>query len=288
MYTYILPTGELFPLEAGNRRFILSEEGLGMADTNDITQQGPFQDGETLLDSFLKPRVIQFIVRANTRCYEQYYKERALYLDALRPNRGQGVLRALLPGNIRRDIKVKVQQGPDFEKAANRGWDEWSFSTMVRFIAYDPTFYDPQQKSLLIDAFGGFVFPITFPLTIVDYVNNVLLAYPGTFKTSPVFTFTGPMITCVITNETTGDVLQIIYPMDVGEVVQLDLAYGNISIVNNYGVDLMQYLTLASNITTFHLTPGVNELRFEATGTGATSRINMAWYDRYIGLGGEL
>jgi len=285
MYTYILPTGELFPLDSGNR-FILSEEGLGMADATDITQQGPFQNGETLLDSFLKPRVIQFTIRANARCYELYYRERERYLDALRPNRGQGTLRTRMPGNIVRDIKVKVSQGPNFEKAAKRGWDEWSFSTLLRFIAYDPTFYDPVVKTLLLDDFGGLMFPWTFPFAMVDYVNNTYLDYAGTFRTSPTFVITGPMLTCVITNVTTGDVIEFIYTIDLSEVVTMTLQYGNITIRNNYGDDLLSYLTTHSNISMFHLEPGVNHIRFECTGTGVASKINMTWYDRYIGLGG--
>lgn len=288
MWTFIRADTTVFNLEMGKQRFIMSEEGTGMPEIEYITQRGPFQHGETHLDYFLRPRVIQFQIRCWTSCFTEYWKERTRYLDALRPNLGEGTLRARLQDGTRRDIKAYIQQGPDFEKASERGWDEWSFTTTIRFICNDPTWFDPAIKTLTQDSFGGLVFPITFPITFDENIYQANVTYAGTWPSAPTITLTGPMSSVIITNVTTGKVIQFSHSIDVGETVTITLQYDNVSAGNNLGENLMPYLTAASNLTDFFIEPGVNTIKINALGTGAASQVQLSWYERYIGLGGVI
>jgi len=288
VWIFILPDGKIFPLEVAKRRFIVSEEGTGMSELEYITQRGPFQHGETVLDYFLRPRAIQFVIRSVLSCHDKYWHERGLILDALRPNRGEGVLRATLPGGVRRDIKVYVQQGPDFEKLANRGWEEWSFSTTLRLIAHDPVFYDPRTYSLNMAASGGAEFPIEFPLEFPLAGLAAFIDYDGTWLTYPTIVLTGPMIDPAITNVTTDELLELDYTLASGEVVTFSLQYGSKTIVSSTAGSIIEHLTSDSNLATFHLQPGINEVQATFTASDEITGLMMYWNNRYIGLGGAI
>lgn len=148
---YISPAPENreFNLHDAEVMFIMSGTGHGMPPIEYITERGPLQHGESLIDYRLRPRLITMVTRRRFPCRQDYWDGRDDLLDALRPNRqaiGQfnpGVLRKILPDGSMRDIKVMIESGPAFEPRAMDRWDELAFTEILRFVAHDPIFFDP-------------------------------------------------------------------------------------------------------------------------------------------------
>lgn len=305
---YIAPDGVTYKFDAGDR-FLISEEGLGLPPVEYITQKGPFQHGENLVDYRLGVRTIQLLLRQDTCSRFDYWTSRASLLNMVRPNRyvgsdfGPGTLRKKLPDGTIRDIDVIIEQGPIFSARSLDHWDEFGFTETLRFLAHNPTFYDPEQRSVqwetLVDAttedyliFGTTSFSFVFPfvLGVTTFVSEKTVAYPGTWHSYPRITVLGPQEDFKITNVSTGEFIQLDYNIAAGEEVTIDLPFGNKTVENNVGTSLIGTVTPTSNLATFHIAPdpevpgGVNVFRVDSVGTSAASKVLMEYYIRYIGI----
>lgn len=293
-------------------KFLLSFTGEGMPPIEYINQSGPFQHGETLIDYRLQRRIIQLIHRSNGDPCERrtgYWSIRGEILNALRPNRQRvnefclGRLRKEFPDGSTRDIDVIVQQGPIFAPRNLGQWDEWSFTETIRFIAPDPTFYDPEEQSLdfTLPSFAGLIFyedpdyddHLTFPIVFgADAISGTAtITYTGTWLTYPEIVITGPLNNPLIENTTTDEKIELDYDVPTGQTVTIRLPYGNKTVIDSTGVNRIGTVTTDSDLATFHIAPdpeapdGINVI--EAGGDGGllgSSQITIRYFTRYIGI----
>lgn len=303
------PESQEFNLHDAHVRFVMSITGRGMPPIQYITERGPLQHGESLLDYRLRPRMITMITRRRFQCREDYWDGRNALLDALRPNRqaiGQfnpGVLRKVLPDGSMRDIEVMIESGPAFEPRDTDRWDERAFTEILRFVAHDPTFYDPDQQAeqwtvtlednlIFYEApayIDRLVFPIWFEGPIISAYQDV--AYLGTWVGYPTIVVTGPASNLLIRNITTDERLDLsAYSIGVGEIVTFTTEYGNKTVTNQIGDNLLPYLSTDSDLATFHLEPdpgaagGVNQMYVSASGVTPATQVVIYWFIRYIGI----
>ena len=301
---YIAADGNEYELHipSGYGRWVLTESGWGTPPIDYITQRGPFQHGETVRDYFLRPRVIQMLIRQQFCNRDDWWGGRALLLDAIRPNR-QTIPTAIDPGQLRRiqsdgsirDLNVYLVEGPRFEPRNQTGWDEWAFQEVLRFIAYDPIVFDPTEveEVLGLDLTLELVFPIDFPIvfgaSVID--DTVDLTYVGTWETYPIIVITGPLSNFRIVNDTTGEEIALTYNIGVGDTITIDLSYGNKTVVDAGGTSRIGAVTPESDLATFHIAPdpeapgGVNSLT--VTGLGATpgvTQVEVSYFSRYFGI----
>ena len=299
--TYETPDGEIYNFHNGVDRFLMSFQGLGMPQVEYRRQRGPFQHGETLIDYVLRPRIFQ-LVHSRAQCDRQgYWEARNDLIDHLRPNRQtgtsiqQGTFLKKLPGGTQRAIDVMIEEGPRFQARRLDRWEEFSFQEVLRFIAYDPTFYDPTQKTFdfaVTEVITELAFPIAFPIVFgVSLINRSdNLTYNGNWLSYPTVVLTGPMKNPLIENSTTGEKLDLYYDIAAGEVVTITLEYGNKTVTNAAGDNLIGVLSTDSDLATFHLAPdpeaagGVNTIEILVGGTDANSAIELQYYERYIGI----
>lgn len=175
---YISPDSQTYAFEGGTK-FLMSESGLGMPPIKYISQRGPYQHGETIYDYRLDPREIQIVHRSNSCSRIDYWNLRCALINYLRPNRQTlgnftlGALRKTLEDGSQRQIDVFIQEGPVFEARDLSKWDEWSFTETLRFIAPDPTFYDPIPfvVNLIGTSGGGSTVP---PAPTTNTSNNLI------------------------------------------------------------------------------------------------------------------
>lgn len=287
-YAYIAPDGTVFNLDNGRTRVVLSDEGTGMPPIEYVTQRGPFQHGETVRDCWLRPRVVQLLVREQFCNRVDLWAGRTNLLNLLRPTHGDvtpGVLRKYLPNGSKRDLDVRIEAGPQFVARQLGSWDEFAYQEALRFIAHDPVYYDPTQHSVLLTAATGeLVFPITFPITFESFAVGSTINYAGNWIEYPNIVITGPLISPSIRNVTTDEVLSLAYSVAAGETVTFDLSFGVKTVTNNSGTNLISYLTTDSDIATFHLHPGANQITILGTGESGDTEVSISWYDRYIGI----
>ncbi len=303
--SYISPAPEnrvyelITPHDPG--RFVMSFSGFGTPPIEYITQRGPFQDGETVKDFFLRPRVIQMLLRQNFCDRDGWWGGRASILDEIRPNR-QATATAVLPGVLRmvktdgsvRDLNVFIQEGLRFEPRQSNQWDEWSFQEILRFIAHNPIIFDPTRVdfafTIVLDA--DLVFPITFPITFgageIDLTPNI--NYTGTWSSLPIIVVTGPIEDFRIDNITTGEKLEFSADVDPGRIVTIDTTEGVKTVTDDLGNNLIGILTSDSDLATFHIAPdpeaplGVNAMRLRGMHPTAATEVEVRYFTRFFGI----
>lgn len=289
---YITQDSTVYELHIPPGRALIHDTGTGMPEIEYVTQRGPFQDGETVKDYFLRPRMVELRYRRNCCSREEYWECRAELLDILRPNRGatgtirlpQGTLRKILPDGSKRDLTVCIQQGPKFEAQRNSEWDSWSIDEILRFIAYNPIYFDPDGRSQSFGQGGALTFPITFPIVFSSFGNTVTLMYEGSWIEYPVIVITGPLTATSIVNLTTGESIGFNYNVPAGRTVTIDLSYGVKSVTLDDGTNLIGAITSSSDFATFHLQPGSNIVQVFGSGAGAGTALTINWLSRYIGI----
>jgi hypothetical protein len=119
-------------------------------------------------------------------------------------------------------------------------------------------------------------------------VGAQTIAYAGTFPEYPIITVEGPITDPVITNETTGEVLDFTgITIAAGTVYTIDLRYGYKTVVNQAGTNKIADLTAASDLATWHLeiapiaSGGNNIITASGTATTGDTVITLTYYKRY-------
>lgn len=302
--TYISPDGVEYPLNTPHTpgRFVLNQTGWGTPPIDYITQRSPFQDGVTVRDFFLGPRVIQLLIRQNFCDRDGWWDGRGALLDSIRPNRQltdtgvvRGTLRRCLPDGSLRDLRVFITEGPRFEPRRQAVWDEHSFQEVLRFIAHDPVVFDPNRIDANFPLTGvpsELVFPIDFPIEFGsgDISDTLTITYVGTWKSFPVIVITGPIDTPRIDNLTTGEKLELSADVSPGQIVTIDLSPEVKTVTDNLGANLIGSLTTDSDLQTFHIAPnpeaplGVNQLTLTGSNPTGSTAVQVRYFTRYFGI----
>jgi len=301
--SYIAPDGSEYKFDTVMRT-LLTEEGLGMPPIEYLVKSGPFQHGSSLIDFRLQPRTIQMVVRQNSYSRTEFWQNRTALLNGIRPNKfsgnsfGPGKLRKIFEDGSIRDLDVIIDQGPSFTARDITIWDEWGFTETLRFIAHDPTFYDPATKSVEFSAIldplsdDHLVFPLTFPIELgaILFTDAITATTSGNWKTFPSIKVYGPIGNFVIENVSTKEIIRLGYNVPSGDVVTISLEYGNKFVTDQNGVNLIGTVSSDSDLATFHLAPdpevsgGVNVLSVSTSSLDVSSRIVISYNDRFIGL----
>lgn len=309
--TYIAPDGHEYQFNVKGFRYLMTEEGFGIPPINYITSSGPFQHGETLRDWFLQPRIIQLMISNLSNSRQEYTRQRALLLDAIRPNRQvndnarePGVLRKRLSDGSIRDLKVIIESGPGFGPRDLARWDEYRFQEILRFIAHDPILFNPTQqcRSFLVGGSSGgsgggtqLIFPITFPILFGVGTGSSggsgggitgTLQYNGTWEEYPTIVIHGPIISPIIENITTGERLTLETSILAGETVTFELTYAVKTVTKDDGTNMLGYISDDSDLATFHLSTinsGLNQITISGSGTNSSTFVEFFYYERFIG-----
>ena len=278
---YYTPQGVAYPLHAPPSRVVTAEEGFGLPTLSYIVDRYPNQHGDTVRDFTLQPRAVQLVILHQFRSRTDYWAGRAGLLDAIRPNRitDFGAPGSLLKygGGVRRKLDVFIESGPGFTPPQG-GWREWSFTEALRFIAHDPTWYDPREQIFTLDSDA---LPMPYEAQV---------SYAGSWPAQPTFVVNGPVDDPVIVNSGTGQTIGLNYSLASGRHLTITLQ-GTKSVLLDDNTNLMPYVTDDSDLTTWSLWPdpqaasGVNTVSLGGSGMsdGVTSCV-MRYYTRYLGI----
>jgi hypothetical protein len=117
------------------------------------------------------------------------------------------------------------------------------------------------------------------------------ITYLGTWLTYPKIIITGPLNDAVITNQETGEKIELDYNIPAGRVVTIDLAYGVKTIQDDLGVNLIGVLSSDSDLATFHIAPdpevagGLNHISIVGTGESlGVTQVEIQFLNRYFGI----
>jgi len=264
-------------------------EGFGMPPLHRITERGPLQHGESDRGYRLDPRLIQVVLAIRAASWAAFYARRRELLYYLSPASDAAVsLRFTQPDGTIRQIDGYAMDGPDFPKKDARLYQVQKLS--FRLKCPDPAWYDPERQSLRIVGGGGgsgFAFPMDVPWTFggTSVDTDIALDYDGDWLEYPEIVITGPIADAKIINETTGETLD--FDGDTladGEYYTIDLRYGYKTVIDDGGVNQIAKLSADSDLATWHLAPGVNNLNLSGASAGENTSIVLRWYNRYLGV----
>jgi hypothetical protein len=274
------------------------DSGLGLPRPRHLTESGPMQHGASYVGFRLEPRAFAVLLRLKGETLEDYYTRRAELARILAPSDDPIQLRFTLPSGDVRQIDCH-SSGVEFAHDERLG--RLAHSVPAGFIAFDPTFYDPTGVSVtfaLGGGGGGFSVPMAVPLAVgastLDTSQDV--SYAGTWDAYPIIRIVGPITNCIITNEATGEVLDLTgFTIDAGDEVQIDCRYGHKTVTHSDTVtypdgNIIDKLTDDSDLSTFHLErtrhsePKVNSIGVTGSAVDENTAIYFQYHTRYIGL----
>lgn len=286
------------PLDAG--RWLLTFEGQGLPPLHYITQRGPYQHGITILDYRLDPRLITYL-HSRSECNRMgYWQARRDVVKHCRVNRQTpntpfklATLRKVFPDGSQRDIDVTIENGSMYGNPRSLDkWRETRWNETFRWLAPDPTFYDPTQVVLTLDIelCNDLVFPFDFPFVFCgeSLSQTDTITYLGDWLTNPIAQFTGPWDAgAYLRNLTTMRLLQFTRAIPAGTTITIDTRYGYKRVTDNLGQSWLGALTTDSDLS-FALLPdpeapgGINSISAGGTGgVAGLSKITLAYYTRY-------
>ena len=300
---------KVYRMDTSPDRILLSFTGMGMPDVNYITQSGPGQPGETILDFTLNPRYIQY-VHARTGCSRQDYWDNRLNIGTLlSPARQlataqtykEGRLRVVLPNGTKRDINAVIDRGPIFSARDPKRWSEYTFVETIRFRCPDPTWFNPDINEVEweTEIYDGLIFyeptnytdRLTFPTNAIfgaDIISaGTSIIYNGTWFGYPIIEIVGPISSPIIQNTTLNQKIALNYDVANGETVTIITEYGKKGVTNNFGDNLIGTLTNDSSLKFFlahdpWATDGINNLEGSGSGADENTKIKILYYTRYI------
>lgn len=252
----------------------LGDQGFGLAPLHRITTRGPLQHGDSDIGFRLDPRVLQIpLVVKNESASPIYfsYDIRQALLDIFRPqDAGVLTVETNKGGPTRyRSIDVQVLGGLTFDVDPQ----DYHVRTVVQLRADDPTWYDSTAANTTTITPGGFA--------------GTTLSNAGNWQAFPQITVTGPVTNLTITNSTTSQVLNIPGAISAGTSYYFDLRYGYKTIYtgpNQTGTNVIDKISATSNLATWAIQPGVNNIVITGTGTSGATQVVTTWPNRYTGI----
>jgi hypothetical protein len=261
---FVTYDGLVLTIPSGLEITALSYGGFGAPPTDFMTRRGYKQNGMTELGFQLNQRSIAINIHANpAKCSRvDYWNFRQSLNNYLRPNRGGPIqMELVLTDGSKKALIVRANPGFLFPPA-NQDDNSWLLNETLEFIAFDPLFFDPDIVSDTLSAASasGLIFPITFDATNIVFGPSGIsfsktITYPGTWKTYPTFTISGPYEAVTIENVTTGIKIFFNIPIGFGEQRILDLTPGNQSLTDSNGLNCFGDLGPNSNLVDFCIEP---------------------------------
>lgn len=127
---------------------------------------------------------------------------------------------------------------------------------------------------------GGYVVPMIVPYTSAAATGgSTILNNAGSETAWPIITLTGPLATPVLSNNTTGSLLQLNYTLATGDQVIIDMFNHTITL---NGASLISTKTATSDW--WGLQPGNNTVTLTTTNTSDTGSMTVAYNTPYVGV----
>lgn len=294
---FIRPDGQVINLNSPPTRGIRNMSGWGRPAMTTASIKSPYQHGENLLSYRLNPRTITLDLYYKGGCRTDWFNERTklvnqLGMNATNPNNPEtGILRReYLQDNVYkvRELVCYLSDGLGFDNS--RQWHNFGIVEPLTFIAPDPIIYDPTLVTVTVDTFTEeLILPVTFPFLLGTEVADEGIIYAGTWPTFPIIEIDGYTTGVTITNTTTNKSLKLDYFIGTGRTVTIDTTYGNKSVTDDLGNNLISYL-IDSDLNQFEIvhdplvTNGVNSFIFQLENTNASTEIRIKYYTRYYGI----
>lgn len=264
-------------------------EGLGHPGSTSQKSQGVNQDGCDSEDSLLDPRVIKLDITIRTKDRQKLYQLRRRIFRLINPktyNQATGKRGELLIyyTNDYKKYRIygKVEDGVEFNSRKNN-----HDKTTISFYCQEPYWLDEKGEDIDIKSVrGGLTFPLVLPNKFAIATYYKIVDNMGDVESPVKIEYTGPALNPKITNETTGEYIQV--NMEIGEkeklVINTKEGEETVNLVTPYGVEDV-YNKIDLNSTFFKLIIGSNLIKYSSDIEGAKDKVQITDYsNKYVGV----
>jgi hypothetical protein len=289
----LIIAGTSYSLTDGTYCYVQDYDGWGEAPLHRLEERGPQQHGVSDVGYRLDPRVGSLVLWVQGISASDMWAKRAAVLSLVRPTTAIKRLRWTLDNGSVRQFDVHSLGQMSMGQREQQGM---SFASGLMLRAPDPTCYDPTACAVTFALGGGgtaFTVPTDVPTQVgASTINaSASVTYTGTWRTYPVLRITGPITDCTITNASTDETLDFDgTTIEDGDYYEIDLRYGNKTVVDAAGTNKVADLTSDSDLATWHLaddqevTDGLNAITVTGTGVTGATRVTMTYFVRYTGI----
>lgn len=246
------------------------------------------QDGVTINNVSLPERQIQILGEIKGASKDNLSLYRSQLLQAFNP-KVMGTLYYEY-GYTKRKIRVQVGAAPSFAKSQGV-YNVLSF--IVDLVAPDPYLREYEDSDYIL---GTYEKGMTFPLTIPEggiYISNTDLyqtvnavnAGDESCGIEVVFKALGEVVNPRLTNDDTGEFIQVNQTLQLGDVLTVTTHFLNKrAILNQGGVETNVFNWIDLDSTFLQLAVGDNNLSFDAYAGLDNLEITIKYTPRYLGV----
>ena len=264
-------------------------EGLGHPGATSQKTQGVSQDGEDAEDALLDPRSIRADITIRTKSREKLYELKRKVYRIINPKtynkstNKKGELLLYYTNDYKKyRIYARVEDSVDFN-ARFLNHDKATIS----FLCVDPYWLDAEGIDIDIKSVrGGLKFPLILPshFALVSFYKEI--ENIGDIDVPVQIEYTGPATNPRITNETTGEYIQV--NMEIGEKEKLviNTAEGQetVNLITPHEVKDV-YNNIDLNSTFFKLIVGKNLIKYSSDAETSKDSVKIKEYtNKYLGV----
>lgn len=262
---------------------IESLTGIGEVDADVQGQESPYQDGDVYIDTMLQPRYIDLEGSITDTDLKEIRKHRGYISRVCNPKLGLGKITLELDGDTK-EIPGVLDGSPEFPERSRDVWQKF----VINWKCPDPYWRDLNQVSRALRAYEGkFTLPFTLPFSLGKQGDRTTLVNEGDVPAPVQIDLQGPVTNPKITNETTGEFIQVNGSIAADEILHIDTT-ANRKRIEVYKGDFVRSvfgrLAYESGASFWQLEIGANDVSYVADEGNNKAIVAVAWKSRYVGI----
>lgn len=258
-------------------------EGLGQVDADMGMVSAPYQDGQIFIDTKLSPREINIEGTFRKLTSPELYNNRKQMQRLINPKLGLGTLQYEHEG-VLKQIDAVADGTPVFPDKDTDMFQRFQ----VDFICPNPYWRDLNQVSRALRAYEGkFTLPFTLPFRLGKQGDRTTLTNDGDVPAPVQIDLQGPVTNPKITNETTGEFIQINGSIAADEVLHIDTT-PNMKRIEVYKGDFVRSIfgrfAYEQGASFWKLEIGKNDISYVADEGNNKAIVAVSWRNMYSGI----
>lgn len=283
---WISPDGTeiTFSRDATDYKLQRNYSGLSNVPTIHQPTQAPYQDGQTLIDSVLDVREINFEVMVMAADLETLQTQIRALSAAFNPKKGTGILSYTNEAGTEYWCYCIGNRTPTLS-TSDRG-TTWQ-RAYIDLIAHDPYWYSGTPKIKYLAPIETDFFPFDISGNFLGWNSaSTVMTNDGDVPAPVTISVVGECVDPILTNVTTGEAISIDLSMNAGDIFTITTGYGNktATYYPSGGASENGFPYLISTSVLWNLALGDNTITLTDTSIASASYISVSWREKYVGV----
>lgn len=263
---------------------VLSISGLGDIEAEHQTQEAPYQDGLSYIDSLFQERVIPIELKVFSNSEQSLSDKRRQLSRVFNPKLGLGELRVNI-GKRSFLIDAVSDFAPTFTHEGINVGAHFN-NCQIQLTAHNPYWKSLNETSKPLQSYvGNFTLPTTFPIQFGVSGSSVTLYNEGDIPAPVRIDIQGPVTRPQIINKTTGEWIRVNRAIAADEILHINTEQGGKRVEIYRGNEVYPafgYLDHDSQWITLEI--GENEISHIADAGDRNSLVAVTWNDMFTGI----